>query len=49
MVGSALAILDWVAGHCGYRDIGRLAVFLAGPDCFMTGQTFYIDGGRLMP
>jgi NAD(P)-dependent dehydrogenase (short-subunit alcohol dehydrogenase family) len=29
----------------GYRDIGRLAVFLAGPDCFMTGQTFYIDGG----
>jgi NAD(P)-dependent dehydrogenase (short-subunit alcohol dehydrogenase family) len=33
----------------GYRDIGRLAVFLAGPDCFMTGQTFYIDGGQLMP
>jgi NAD(P)-dependent dehydrogenase (short-subunit alcohol dehydrogenase family) len=33
----------------GYRDVGRLAVFLAGPDCFMTGQTFYIDGGQLMP
>jgi NAD(P)-dependent dehydrogenase (short-subunit alcohol dehydrogenase family) len=33
----------------GYKDIGRLAVFLAGPDCFMTGQTFYIDGGQLMP
>jgi NAD(P)-dependent dehydrogenase (short-subunit alcohol dehydrogenase family) len=33
----------------GYKDIGRLAVFIAGPDCFMTGQTFYIDGGQLMP
>jgi 2-hydroxycyclohexanecarboxyl-CoA dehydrogenase len=33
----------------GYRDVGRLAVFIAGPDCFMTGQTFYIDGGQLMP
>jgi NAD(P)-dependent dehydrogenase (short-subunit alcohol dehydrogenase family) len=33
----------------GYRDIGRLAVFLVGPDCFMTGQTFHIDGGQLMP
>jgi NAD(P)-dependent dehydrogenase (short-subunit alcohol dehydrogenase family) len=33
----------------GYKDIGRLAVFLAGPDCFLTGQTFYIDGGQLMP
>lgn len=33
----------------GYRDIGKLALFLAGPDCFMTGQTFYIDGGQLMP
>ena len=33
----------------GYREIGRLAVFLAGPDCFMTGQTFFIDGGQLMP
>jgi NAD(P)-dependent dehydrogenase (short-subunit alcohol dehydrogenase family) len=33
----------------GYKDIGRLAVFLAGSDCFMTGQTFYIDGGQLMP
>jgi NAD(P)-dependent dehydrogenase (short-subunit alcohol dehydrogenase family) len=33
----------------GYRDVGRLAVFLAAPDCFMTGQTFYIDGGTLMP
>jgi len=33
----------------GYRDVGSLAVFLASPDCFMTGQTFYIDGGQLMP
>jgi NAD(P)-dependent dehydrogenase (short-subunit alcohol dehydrogenase family) len=33
----------------GYKDIGKLALFLAGPDCFMTGQTFYIDGGQLMP
>ena len=33
----------------GYRDVGRLAVFLAGEDCFMTGQTFHIDGGQLMP
>jgi NAD(P)-dependent dehydrogenase (short-subunit alcohol dehydrogenase family) len=33
----------------GYRDVGRLAVFLAGPDCFLTGQTFHIDGGNLMP
>ena len=33
----------------GYKDVGGLAVFLAGPDCFMTGQTFHIDGGQLMP
>jgi len=33
----------------GYRDVGRLAIFIAGPDCFMTGQTFHIDGGQLMP
>ncbi len=33
----------------GYKDVGRLAVFLASEDCFMTGQTFHIDGGQLMP
>jgi NAD(P)-dependent dehydrogenase (short-subunit alcohol dehydrogenase family) len=33
----------------GYKDVGRLAVFLAGDECFMTGQTFHIDGGSLMP
>ena len=33
----------------GYRDVGRLAVFLAGEDCFMTGQTVCIDGGQMMP
>jgi NAD(P)-dependent dehydrogenase (short-subunit alcohol dehydrogenase family) len=32
-----------------YQDVGRLAVFLAGPDCFLTGQTFHCDGGQLMP
>ena len=30
-------------------DIGRLAVFLASPDCFLTGQTIHIDGGQVMP
>lgn len=30
-------------------DIGDLAVFLASPDCFMTGQTIHIDGGQVMP
>lgn len=29
-------------------DVGRLAVFLAGPDCFLTGQTLNWDGGQLM-
>jgi len=31
-----------------YRDIGRLAVFLAGDDCFLTGQTLHADGGKVM-
>lgn len=30
-------------------DLGSLAVFLASPDCFLTGQTIHIDGGQLMP
>jgi NAD(P)-dependent dehydrogenase (short-subunit alcohol dehydrogenase family) len=30
-------------------DIGRLAVFLASPECFLTGQTIHIDGGQVMP
>lgn len=30
-------------------DIGRLAVFLASPDCFLTGQTLHCDGGQVMP
>ena len=30
-------------------DIGSLAVFLASPDCFLTGQTLHIDGGQVMP
>ena len=29
-------------------DLGRLAVFLAGDDCFLTGQTLHCDGGQLM-
>ena len=33
----------------GYKDLGRLAVFLVSPECFLTGQTFFIDGGHLMP
>lgn len=28
-----------------YEDIGRLAVFLAGSECFLTGQTLFVDGG----
>jgi NAD(P)-dependent dehydrogenase (short-subunit alcohol dehydrogenase family) len=32
----------------GYEDLGRLAVFLASPDCFLTGQTIQIDGGQIM-
>lgn len=30
-------------------DIGSLAVFLASPDCFLTGQTLHCDGGQVMP
>lgn len=30
-------------------DIGSLAVFLASPDCFITGQTLHCDGGQVMP
>jgi NAD(P)-dependent dehydrogenase (short-subunit alcohol dehydrogenase family) len=30
-------------------DVGRLAVFLAGDDCFLTGQTLHCDGGQLLP
>ena len=30
-------------------DVGSLAVFLASPDCFLTGQTIHIDGGQVMP
>jgi NAD(P)-dependent dehydrogenase (short-subunit alcohol dehydrogenase family) len=32
----------------GYEDLGRLALFLASPDCFVTGQTIQIDGGQIM-
>ncbi len=30
-------------------DLGELAVFLASPACFLTGQTIHIDGGQVMP
>jgi NAD(P)-dependent dehydrogenase (short-subunit alcohol dehydrogenase family) len=30
-------------------DIGSLVVFLASPDCFLTGQTLHCDGGQVMP
>ena len=33
----------------GYKDVGGLAVYLASPECFLTGQTFYLDGGVIMP
>ena len=30
-------------------DVGRVAVFLAGPDAaFMTGQTIHVDGGAVI-
>ena len=31
----------------GYSDLGSLVTFLAGPECFLTGQTIFIDGGGL--
>jgi hypothetical protein len=31
------------------EDVGRLAAFLVGPDCFITGQTIHVDGGQIMP
>ncbi|MCP4908256.1 MAG: SDR family oxidoreductase [bacterium] len=35
-------------GHCE-DDIGRVAVFLSGPDSsFMTGQTLWVDGGAVI-
>jgi NAD(P)-dependent dehydrogenase (short-subunit alcohol dehydrogenase family) len=33
----------------GYKDVGGLAVYLASPDCLLTGQTLYVDGGQIMP
>jgi NAD(P)-dependent dehydrogenase (short-subunit alcohol dehydrogenase family) len=33
----------------GYKDVGGLALYLASPDCLLTGQTFYVDGGQIMP
>lgn len=32
-----------------YEDVGRIAVYLASPDCFITGQTLHVDGGQVMP
>jgi NAD(P)-dependent dehydrogenase (short-subunit alcohol dehydrogenase family) len=32
-----------------YEDVGRIAVYLASPDCFITGQTLHVDGGQIMP
>lgn len=32
-----------------YEDVGRMAVFLASPDCFLTGHTLHVDGGQMMP
>ena len=32
-----------------YQDMGRLAVYLASPECFLTGQTIFLDGGQIMP
>src|SRR5262249_4452751 len=29
-------------------DVGKLVVYLASPDCFLTGQTIHIDGGTIM-
>ena len=31
-----------------YPDVGRLAIYLASPDCFLTGQTLMLDGGQIM-
>lgn len=32
----------------GFEDLGRVALFLASPDCFLTGQTLFVDGGSIM-
>lgn len=32
-----------------YEDVGRIAVYLASSDCFITGQTLHVDGGQIMP
>lgn len=32
----------------GYGDVSRLALFLASPGCFLTGQTIQVDGGQIM-
>jgi NAD(P)-dependent dehydrogenase (short-subunit alcohol dehydrogenase family) len=29
-------------------DMGRLAVYLASPECWLTGQTLFLDGGQIM-
>jgi NAD(P)-dependent dehydrogenase (short-subunit alcohol dehydrogenase family) len=29
-------------------DVARMAAFLVGPDCFITGQTINVDGGLTM-
>jgi NAD(P)-dependent dehydrogenase (short-subunit alcohol dehydrogenase family) len=33
----------------GYEDLGKVAVFLARSDCFLTGQTLHVDGGVILP
>jgi len=30
------------------EDMGRLAVYLASPECFLTGQTLFLDGGQVL-
>jgi NAD(P)-dependent dehydrogenase (short-subunit alcohol dehydrogenase family) len=32
----------------GYKDMGSLAIYLASPECFLTGQTLFLDGGHLL-
>lgn len=46
-VWTATSVLRTPLGRIGdpEKDIGTLLLYLASPDCYMTGRTLHIDGG----
>ena len=44
LAGARLALRAFPESY----DMGRLAVYLASPECWLTGQTLFLDGGQIM-